>query len=301
MTPGLYAVGKPDAQSPVLVTANYKLSFDALRFQLEDIDAWLLVADTRGVNVWCAAGKGTFSTEEIILSVNLCKLHKLVDHRRLILPQLGATGVAAYQVKKECGFTVLFGPVRTNDIPAFLQNNNQASEANRSVTFSLKERTELIPVELYFLLQPLIIFFLSGFLLSGIGPTLFSTHAAWTRSLYLLCATLLGIGSGAILVPLILPWLPGRQFWLKGLLPGMAAGLACWRILFWQIHSLEGVALLLWTTTVSSYLAMNFTGCTPFTSPTGVEKEMRRGIPIQAAATLIALVLWLSNPFIGLF
>ena len=301
MTPGLYAVGKPDAQSPVLVTANYKLSFDALRFQLEDIDAWLLVADTRGVNVWCAAGKGTFSTEEIILSVKLCKLHKLVEHRRLILPQLGATGVAAYQVKKECGFTVLFGPVRTNDLPAFLQNNNQASEAMRSVTFSLKERAELIPVELYFLLQPLIILFLSGFLLSGIGPTLFSTHAAWTRSLYLLWATLLGIGSGTILVPLILPWLPGRQFWLKGLLPGVTAGLACWRILLWQIDSLEGVALLLWITAVSSYLAMNFTGCTPFTSPSGVEKEMRRGIPIQAAATLIALVLWLSSPFIGLF
>ena len=102
--PGLYAVGNPDAKSPVLVTANYKLSFDSLRFQMDNIDAWLIVTDTRGVNVWCAAGKGTFSTEEIILSVKECNLHKVVQHHTLIIPKVGATGVAGYQVKKECGF-----------------------------------------------------------------------------------------------------------------------------------------------------------------------------------------------------
>ena len=69
VAPGLYAVGSPGPQSPVLVTANYKLSFDALRHRLGGIDAWLLVVDTRGINVWCAAGKGSFSTEEVIQSV----------------------------------------------------------------------------------------------------------------------------------------------------------------------------------------------------------------------------------------
>lgn len=292
-------MGRPGPESPLLVTANYKLSFDALRFQLDTIDAWLLVADTRGVNVWCAAGKGTFSTEEIIHSVQQSQLQELVSHRTLILPQLGATGVAALEVTKGCGFKVQFGPVRTSDLPTFLRNNNQADEAMRSVTFTLKERAELIPVELYFLLQPLVILFLAGVLLSGIGPTIFSASAAWTRGLHLLSGTLVGIGCGTILLPLILPWLPGRQFWVKGLLPGLAGGIACWGIFSGQITTPEGLALLLWITAVSSYLAMNFTGSTPFTSPTGVEHEMRRGIPIQVAATVIGLLLWVAVPFIS--
>ncbi|HQL32652.1 MAG TPA: hypothetical protein PK969_05305, partial [Treponemataceae bacterium] len=57
VTPGLYFIGSPGAASPVLVSANYRLSFDALRKELSGIDAWILVVDTRGVNVWCAAGK----------------------------------------------------------------------------------------------------------------------------------------------------------------------------------------------------------------------------------------------------
>src|SRR3990172_2220623 len=61
--PGLYAVGQPDRTSPVLVTANYKLTFDRLRSRLSEINAWILVLDTKGINVWCAAGKGTFGTE----------------------------------------------------------------------------------------------------------------------------------------------------------------------------------------------------------------------------------------------
>ncbi len=55
--PGLYAVASPTAKSPVFVTANYKLSFDHLRRHLGGLDAWLLVLDTKGINVWCAAGK----------------------------------------------------------------------------------------------------------------------------------------------------------------------------------------------------------------------------------------------------
>ncbi|MBU1139957.1 MAG: hypothetical protein KKA76_13330 [Proteobacteria bacterium] len=299
VTPGLYAVGSPGPESPVLVTANYKLSFDTLRFQLDTMNAWLLVADTRGINVWCAAGKGTFSTEEIIYSVKQCHLQELVSHHLLILPQLGATGVAAFQVTKKCGFKILFGPVRAPDLPAFLKNDNRADEAMRSVTFTLRERAVLIPVELYLLVKPLTLFFLAGILLSGIGPSIFSAATAWTRGLRLMSATLMGIGCGTILVPLILPWLPGRQFWVKGLLPGLAGGLTCWSISAGHISTLENLALLLWVTVVSSYLAMNFTGATPFTSPTGVEHEMRRGIPVQSIATAIGLLLWLSSPFIS--
>jgi hypothetical protein len=61
---------------------------------------------------------------------------------------------------------------------------------------------------------------------------------------------------------------------------------------------LPALALLLLIITLSSYLAMNFTGCTPFTSPSGVEKEMRKAIPLQSAAASLGLILWVVSAFI---
>ena len=61
--PGLYALGNPTRDSSVFVTANYTLSFDALRAALDGRDVYILVLDTQGINVWCAAGKGTFGTD----------------------------------------------------------------------------------------------------------------------------------------------------------------------------------------------------------------------------------------------
>ncbi len=60
--PGLYRLGSPGPDSPVFASANYTLSFDALRAALGGVDAYILVLDTKGINVWCAAGKGTFGT-----------------------------------------------------------------------------------------------------------------------------------------------------------------------------------------------------------------------------------------------
>ena len=95
--PGLYALGEPDSSSPVLVTANYKLSFDRLRQALPNRQAWILVLDTKGINVWCAAGKGTFGTGELVERIRASSLEQVVNHRDLILPQLAAPGVAAHE------------------------------------------------------------------------------------------------------------------------------------------------------------------------------------------------------------
>ena len=299
VAPGLYAVGRPDASAPVLVTANYKLSFDHLRSNLSGMDAWILVLDTRGINVWCAAGKGTFGTTELIQRVGQTRLAEVVAHRRLILPQLGATGVAAHKVKKGCGFEVVWGPVAARHIGRFMQAGQKAEASMRRVTFSLAERLTLVPVEITLLRKYLLWSLLFLFLLSGVGGHIFALAAAWERGLIAISACLTGIAAGCILTPLLLPWLPGRAFALKGALTGVAAGLAM-VVLIRPGPDLSlglAAALVLWTTAVSSYLAMNFTGSTPFTSPSGVEKEMRRFIPWQAAAVLLAAGLWVSAGF----
>jgi hypothetical protein len=299
IAPGIYCVGTPDQDSPVLVTANYKLSFDALRRELGSLDAWILVIDTRGINVWCAAGKALFSTREVVHRVQQTGLKKLVRHNRLILPQLAATGVSALGVKKEIGFKVLWGPIKARDIQQFIADGCKAEKSMRRVTFALPERVVLVPVELSHLPKPTIWVLLAAFLLSGIGTNFFSFNVAWSRGLMVLTAYIAGILAGAVAAPVLLPWVPGRAFALKGTLTGAVAGLAVVAIFRSNLMWLEDTALLLFTMVISSYLTMNFTGSTPFTSPSGVEKEMRRAIPLQAAAALIAVVAWVTAAFAG--
>lgn len=298
VAPGLYAVGSPGPDSPVLVTANYKLSFDSLRFSVSGIDAWLLVADTRGINVWCAAGKGTFSAGEVSDLVRRSRLAEVVSHRRLVLPQLAAPGVTAREVTRDCGFSVRFGPVRATDLPAWLERDGQGDEAMREVTFTLAERAVLIPVELYLLARPLLGLVVLALCLSGLGPGVFSPAAAVQRGVLLLGATGLGILAGAVLVPLLLPWLPARQFWLKGVYTGLAVAALARPLVATGVSGVEQAALTLWAVAVSSYLGMNFTGSTPFTSLSGVEREMRRGLPVQLLAVGAAAVLWVVAPFL---
>ncbi len=299
VAPGLYAVGAPDSGAPILVTANYKLSFDTLRRELCGIDAWVLVLDTRGVNVWCAAGKGTFSTEELALRVQRAGLAQVVRHRRLVLPQLAATGVSAHQVKRKTGFTVVWGPVRARDIGDFIAAGFKAGEAMRRVTFTLGERLVLVPVELAFLPKPTAVILAVLFVVSGIGSGLFSIQAAWLRGGLAAAAYAAGVFGGAVAAPVLLPFLPGRAFAVKGALTGLALGAGLAFMLKATLNPAEAFAVTVFTAAVSSYIAMNFTGSTPFTSPTGVEKEMRRAIPLQAAALLVFLALWVGSAVVS--
>lgn len=297
VAPGLYGVGRPNASSPVLVTANYKLSFDTLRSQAGVTQAWILVLDTRGINVWCAAGKGTFSTEEVVQRVKSSQLERIVEHRRLILPQLSATGVASRRVKKECGFKVTWGPVRAADLGRFLDAGMRADEAMRRVTFSVSERMTLVPVELSFLPRYLLWVLAATFVLSGFGTGVFSFQAALYRGMLMAVALAGGVFAGAIVAPILLPWIPVRSFSMKGAIVGVVTGLVIAAALRDQANSWEIAALLICTAVISSYLTMNFTGSTPYTSPSGVEKEMRRAIPFQAGAALLVPVLWVAAGF----
>lgn len=299
VAPGLYAVGKPGRDAPVLVTANYKLSFDHLRKALSTADAWLLALDTRGINVWCAAGKGTFGTHEVTRQVLKTRLAEVVGHRKLILPQLGAPGVSARKVKKGCGFEVVWGPIRAEDVPPFLAANQKADVHMRRVTFTMTERMVLAPVEISLARKPILWVLLASFIFSGVGGHFFSLSTAWERSMIAFTGCIAGILAGCILVPLLLPWIPGRAFALKGLWMGFAASIVVVSSWFSSafISFGSGLAIMLLTTTVSSYLAMNFTGTTPFTSPSGVEKEMRKAIPLQIGAIVLAAGLWIGAGF----
>lgn len=277
---GVYAVGEPNADSPVLVTANYKLSFDLLRRELAGRNLWLLVLETFGINVWCAAGKRSFGTEELIHRLHKVRLDSLVKHRNLLLPQLAAPGVAAHKVKKATGFRVKYGPVRAQDLPAYFDNGMKATEQSRRIRFSLRDRLILTPVELVGSWKPTLAVLLLIFLICGLSKGGFNFDLAWSRSSTAAVIYLGGLLMGAFVTPVLLPWIPGRSFSLKGAQMGTLWALAVSLTLAAGWSGAYLVALFLMAPAISAYFAMNFTGCSTFTSLSGVQKEMRIAVPM---------------------
>jgi len=278
--PGLYRLGAPNAGSPVFVSANYSLSFDALRTALKGIDGYILVLDTKGVNVWCAAGKGTFGTEELVRRIEDTGLAGVVEHRTLILPQLGAPGVAGHEVRKRTGFKVEFGPVRAADIPEYLRLGKATPEMRR-VTFPLRDRAVLIPVEIKTAAPYLIVVAVLLFLIGGPLPALIA---------------IIAVLGGTALFPILLPWLPTRDFSSKGLVLGavLAVPFALWSVAAggeagWVLV-LYAVSMILLVSPVVAYFALNFTGCSTYTSRTGVKKEIFRWVPKMAAMAIVGVV-----------
>ena len=299
IAPGLYCVGDPGPESDVLVTANYKLTFDVLRKEIGGLDLWILVLDTRGINVWCAAGKGLFGTQELLHQLRRTRLDEVVSHRRLIAPQLGATGLSAREVKKESGFSVIWGPIRARDIRTFIESGLRAETAMRRVDFPLRDRLVLTPIELSAAIKPALIAIVAAFIISGIGPNIYNFSTALSRGLFAATGMVLALVCGAILGPVLLPWLPWRAFSAKGALVGFVGWIVAVAMFGGGTGWADGLALLLFMAALSSFLTMNFTGSTPFTSPSGVEKEMRRAMPLQAGAVVLALVLWLAGGWLA--
>lgn len=278
--PGLYALGSPAADSPVFATANYKLSFDALRTNLKGVNAWILVLDTKGINVWCAAGKGTFGTKELARVIAETGLEKKISHRNIILPQLGAPGVSAHKVKASTGFSVVYGPVRAGDLPEYLRLGRATPEMRR-VRFDFKDRMVLAPVQLVhfgrYMLPAAALLYLLGL----------RADAAYTAGALL---------AGGLLVPALLPWLPGRSFAVKG----AAAGLLVTALLapgHVQTAAQFAARALIYSS-AASFVGLDFTGASTYTSLSGVKKEMRLAMPAHALAAAAGLAILAATRFL---
>jgi hypothetical protein len=291
VNPGLYAVGSPDNDSDVFVTSNYKLTFDSLRKNLSGLNGWILVLDTKGVNVWCAAGKGTFGTKELVNRIRLVSLDMIVKHKRLILPQLGATGVAAHKVKEETGFNVHYGPVLASDIIKFVSNGYRADKPMRKVRFGFKDRIKLIPNDFmyskYYLLGTIALLLI----ISGLNRTGYSFSVLSEEAVPITIKILLAYVAGIVLTPMLLPYIPGRYFSLKGFIAGAMVFLFLLAIKYTGASLIMIISWFLVMTAISSFLAMNFTGSSTYTSLSGVKKEMKISLPFQIGFAAVGIVL----------
>lgn len=293
--PGLYAVGQPDETSPVLVSANYKMSFDRLRQELDGLNLWILVLDTKGVNVWCAAGKGTFGTQELINRIAQVKLAEVVTHRLVILPQLGAPGVSAPEVLKISGFKIAWGPVRASDIPECLAAGMKATASMREVHFGFIDRLVLTPMELVGTFKPALIILGLLALINIIFHGSITVYQFLGRTMLDFLPFLGAILAGAVLVPLLLPVIPGRALAWKGWLLGLL-----WAGIYLELLTPAGnwwyiAAYLLLLPPLVSFLAMNFTGATTYTSLSGVVKEMKVAVPAQIISAGLGILFMIGK------
>lgn len=283
--PGLYTLGKPDKSSHVFVTANYGLSFNKLREALAGIDCYILVLDTKGINVWCAAGKGTFGTDELIYRIENTRLEEYVERRQLILPQLGAPGVAAHEIEGRTGFKVEYGPVRAEDIPEYLRTHRATAEM-RIVHFGLRDRLILVPLEITHMTLPTLMIMALLYFFSGPIPAL---------------AALAIMVAGLMLFPVVIPWIPTPNFSTKGFILGGIIALPFFFVValsaataVWWKNLGQAFPYLLIVPSLVAFITLNYTGATPFTSKSGVAREIFSYFPIMfwmfCAGAIIGLV-----------
>ena len=291
--PGLYAVGKPDPDSAVFVTANYKLSFDALRSSLGGIDAWLLVLDTKGINVWCAAGKGTFGTAELVSRIAKVRLGDIVAHRRIVLPQLGAPGVSAPETARRSGFHVEWGPVLATDIPAWLAAGHVKTQAMRKVTFNFRERMAVAPMELVQAWPILPAALALGSLYGLPAGTLWFGRAL---PAVVILAGIMPVGT--LFFSALLPWLPGRAFVVKGAILGALWGLLGSLVL--GLPPLSVFAGVLAAASVTAFLGMNFTGSSTYTCQPGALLEVEKSFWPMIIALLAGLAAAAASRTLGI-
>ena len=296
--PGLYAIGEPDPDSPVLVTANYKMTFDRVRSSLGELAAWVLVLDTDGINVWCAAGHGSFGTDELVHRIELTGLKEIVSHRRLIVPQLGGPGIAAHKIAKATRFKVVWGPVRIDDLSDFLAAGAKATPAMRRKEFPLRDRAALIPMELVPALIPSGLLVLAAVVLPNLaGSGAFLAEVA-AHGLLGATAVISALVAGAVATPLLLPWLPGRSFSCKGGSAGIIFVGATLAAVGWGAW-IEDAGWLLVGSALAAFLGMNFTGSSTFTSLSGVRREMGRWVPLEIAATVVGIGLIVASRWLA--
>ena len=169
----------------------------------------------------------------------------------------------------------------------------------RRVTFNLFERAAVIPVELSMATKKATAVAVAFFLLAGVAwPGGLNANLV-QHGVVALAFVILSVLVGAVFTPLILPWLPPRAFAAKGLILGL--GLSVLLGSLWQPTTLalvlEIVGLALMASTAASFMAMNFTGASTFTSLSGVKREMRLYVPVQLLLIVVGFAIWLGSRF----
>jgi hypothetical protein len=276
--PGLYYTGKNyDSGAPILVTANFRLTVFALLRKLRKRDTSLLIIDTDGINVWCSSGKQRFNSREILKQVQRYKIDTLTTGKRLelILPKLCLSGVDLQDLRK-AGIKPVIGPIYAKDLPNYLNNPPYKDCDNDKVRFGFLSR---------------LFTWLPGFTqMAGyyIGAALvFKTLLIPVP----ICLTLAVASIIVTAYPLLFPWLPGKQFAVKGiwLAGAVTLGLAI-LFLLGEITRYDFLVEVVFVFATGLFFGLSYTGNSAVSNYTKVRKETARFLPSTVILYLIFIV-----------
>jgi acetyl-CoA decarbonylase/synthase complex subunit gamma len=120
--PGVYEINAPAADSPIMVTTNFSITYFAVANEVEGSGwpAWLVVTDAEGMSVLTAWAAGKFDAERIAKAIKSFGVADKVSHKRLILP--GHVAVLSGELEEELpGWEIMVGPREAVDISAYLK------------------------------------------------------------------------------------------------------------------------------------------------------------------------------------
>ena len=278
VSPGLYRIGEPDQNSPLFVTGNYVLTVRKVQRAIEGkLDAWLLVVDSAGINVWCAAGAGFLTAEKVISSLKANRVGEYVDHERIVLPQLSANGVDGWQIRKDTGWEVLWGPILAEDIAAFVENDYKKTEKMRTVKFPLKDRLEMVSGT----------FGLYGLLLL-VPIAIFWRHLFWP--------VLMSLTGLSYFYAIALPWIPGKDGLWKSIPLTLLSvlGLILFTTIFDPVSTQTFFNRAVGLVALAIFVSGEFQGMSPL-----MRGEQSNWIPEVLIMSLIGLVYWLTPLLLG--
>ena len=122
VTEGIYEIGNPDENSPVLITTNFALTYFIVSGEIEGskVPSWLLIKDSEGLSVMTAWAAGKFAGDDVGIFVKKSGIIDKVKHTELIIP--GYAAAIAGDVEEEMpGWTITVGPREAAHIPGFLK------------------------------------------------------------------------------------------------------------------------------------------------------------------------------------
>ncbi len=117
----IYPINSPDADSPVLITSNWALTYFLVASEVESskVPAWLCVKEAGGLGILTAWAAGKFSGDTIAPFIRKCGVEGMVNHRRLIIP--GKVARIRHELTEALpDWEIIVGPGDANEIPAYL-------------------------------------------------------------------------------------------------------------------------------------------------------------------------------------
>lgn len=270
--PGLYRVGRAGPTAPLFVTANFTLTFNLVRRALAGLDAYVLVIDTRGINVWCAAGAGKFDAREVALAHRAFRAAEVPHRGPAVLPKLAATGVSRPELEDVYGVAAAYGPVYIRDVPAYVAAGYRKTPAMSRVDWGLAKRME---VTWFFALM---------------NAAVAALPLAVFHRLYSPLAVA-AVAAISVLLGALYPWLPTRLYSIKGL---AAAALAAIPLLTYKwLAGAGGFGLALWGIFLAFagiLLGLEYSGNTSVSSPSQVKQEFKPGL-LALGGLVLAFIL----------